>query len=298
MYGPSRSRTTARGLGANSVGEKGSPVPEMIMMLDHPAWVLAEDGRARRAFRSAGAVWSVVCTPRAARIGHVVDVARVSGDTDVPPAFDVVNPHQLAGPDSICEPLRVDGPVGRVRNPDLWEALATSVIRQVIRAGQARKLYRKFCDVYGERVETAAGPASLFPTPETVLNLSDDEFATLGMKFFRRALRAVAEAYLKTGHNWAGLPATQLLVEIQTVPRIGPWTAGATVADVTNDYSLYPYADLAVRTWAQRLAPSVPWPETEREFGRTWQAMAGERLSDLTLLTLAWGVRHANGVAI
>jgi hypothetical protein len=44
------------------------------------------------------------------------------------------------------------GAVGRVRNPSLWDALVTAIIRQVIRAGQARKLYRVFCDAYGARV--------------------------------------------------------------------------------------------------------------------------------------------------
>jgi DNA-3-methyladenine glycosylase II len=82
-------------------------------------------------------------------------------------------------------------------------------------------------------------------------------------------------------------------MEIQNVPRIGPWTAGATIADLTNDYALYPFADLAVRTWAKRLASGRNWPETELEFARVWQDLAGEQLSARTLLTLAWGVRHA-----
>lgn len=81
--------------------------------------------------------------------------------------------------------------------------------------------------------------------------------------------------------------------EVQSVPRIGPWTAGAAVADLTNDYSLYPFADLAVRTWAQRLAPGRTWPTTEPEFAAVWQRLAGEQLSAWTLLTLAWGVKHA-----
>jgi DNA-3-methyladenine glycosylase II len=239
----------------------------------------------------------VVCTPTPDG-GHRVDVVRIVGDTDVAPVIDTVDPVTVMGDAVVCDPLRADGPVARLRTSDIWEALATSVIRQVIRAAQARKLYRTFCETYGEQVETAAGPAQLFPTPDTVLALSDDEFASLGMKFFIRALRAAAEAYLKFGQGWAGLSAAQLVAEVQTVPRIGPWTAGATVADVTNDFSFYPFADLAVRTWAQRLAPSLTWPETEREFGRAWQAMAGERLSDWTLLTLAWGVRNATGVAV
>ncbi|WP_436493198.1 hypothetical protein [Actinokineospora sp. HUAS TT18] len=252
------------------------------IMLDHPAWVSTEDGRPSRACR-----W-----------GDATKLISYTGDTmavDVAdqPIFDVIDPAELSGSGELTDALRAEGPVARLRNPDLWEALATSVIRQVIRASQARKLYRAFCEAYGEQV----GPALLLPTPETVLALTDDEFADLGMKFFRRALRAAAEAYLKHGDEWTALPAERLVTELQTVPRIGPWSAGATVADFTNDFTLYPYSDLAVRTWAARLAPSLNWPDDERDFAKMWRALAGDELSQLTLLTLAWGARHANGVA-
>lgn len=270
-----------------------------IMMLDHPSWLIGEDGRARRAFRSAGSVWSVTCTPRSNDGTHAIDLALVAGETDSPPVVDVFDPSVLDGPHPICDALRADGvAVSRVRNPSLWEALATSVIRQVIRAGQARKLCRSFCSTYGEQVETPSGPAWLFPTPETVLALSDNEIADLGLKFFRHKLRACAEACQKFGHDWAELHPVELVDALQTIRGIGPWSAGATVADATNTYSLYPFADLAVRTWAKALMPSIRWPEEENVFGPAWQALAGEQLSELTLLTLAWGVRHANGVAL
>lgn len=270
---------------------------KIAMMLDHPGWVTGVDGRARRAFRSAGSIGSVVCTPHATDGTHAVDLVFV-GEAGERPAVDVIDPNDLTTSAAIREPLRLDGPVGRLRNPDLWEALATSTIRQVIRADQARKLYRAFCEAYGDQVDTPAGPARLFPTSETVLALSDAEFADLGLRFFTKKLRAGAEAYQKSGQDWASLPAAELVGAVQATRGIGPWTAGATVADVTNDYSLYPFADLAVRTWARRLAPSWAWPDNEREFGRAWQALAGEQLSALTLLTLAWGVRHASGVAL
>lgn len=273
-------------------------MPTVTVMLDHPSWLRSDDGRVRRVVRSTDAVWSIVCTPQARGAGHAVEVSCVAGDGVEPPQIDIVDPSVLVGDPSVCGPLWADGQTGRVRNPDLWGALGASIIRQVIRAAQARKLYRAFCVAYGQQIETAAGPAWLFPTSERVLGLSDDEFAALGLKFHRRALRAAAEAFLKFGADWTRLPSTRLMSAVQSVPRIGPWTAGATVADVTNDYSLYPFADLAVRTWARHLAPSITWPETEREFARAWQAMAGAQLSEWTLLTLAWGVRHATGVAI
>ena len=82
--------------------------------------------------------------------------------------------------------------------------------------------------------------------------------------------------------------------ELQRIPRIGPWTAGAAVADYSNDFTYYPYADLAVRTWARRAAPSYPWPDSEQAFGRLWQRLAGDQLATWTLLTLAWGSQHGD----
>jgi DNA-3-methyladenine glycosylase II len=266
------------------------------MMLDHPAWTPFGDGHAARACRSGDAIWSVVVDHEAAG-GHRIDAVRLTGAHPAP-VVDVVDPSALDVDvdDTLAGPLRTGGLVARVRNPDLWEALGTSIVRQVIRATQARKLHGAFCRAHGEQVDTPAGPALLFPAAETVLALSDAEFERLGMKFFRNGLRSAAEAYLKFGEDWSALPPGQLVAELLTVRRIGPWTAGATVADYTNDFTLYPFSDLAVRTWATRLAPSVSWPEGEREFAKVWRSVAGKHLSDLTVLTLAWGVRNAGFV--
>lgn len=265
------------------------------VMLDHPGWIAADEGHVR-AVRTESGVFTIAC--RDHNGDHTVEVAHRYGVSTPKPILDVVDPAALDGGDIIATGLRGTPPVSRLRNPDLWDAIATSIVRQVIRAGQARKLYREFSRVHGEQVPTPVGEALLFPTPETVLSLSDDEFARLGMAFKRRPLRAAATAYLELGTKWLELAPADLVAEIQSVPRIGPWTAGATVADTTNDYSLYPFADLAVRTWAKRLAPEGSWPDDEPQFAQVWQELAGAQLSERTLLTLAWGVRHANGVAI
>jgi DNA-3-methyladenine glycosylase II len=217
----------------------------------------------------------------------------VSGAGDAPVA-DVIDPAALTGPTAMVASLCTAGRVTRWRNPDLWDALATAIVRQVIRAGQARKLCRAFSRAYGEPVSTPCGQTWLVPTPETVLMLPDIEFARLGMAFKARPLRATAETFLELGAKWAELDPAALVTEVQAVPRVGPWTAGTAVADLTNDYALYPFADLAVRTWAQRLAPQRCWPDTEPEFAQAWARLAEDQLSDWTLLTLAWGARHAS----
>jgi DNA-3-methyladenine glycosylase II len=137
---------------------------------------------------------------------------------------------------------------------------------------------------------------ALFPAAETVLGLGDEQFAEVGLTFKRRPLRAAAETYLKHGPRWRELPPDALARDLQQVPRIGAWTAGAAVADFLNDFTHYPYADLAVRTWAKRAAPSYRWPDDEQSFGQLWRALAGDHLASLTLLTLAWGSHHGNTV--
>ncbi len=262
------------------------------VMTDHPSWLSTEAGVAYRAVRCGDAVWALGCIPAGSDRRRIVAHC-VAGAGDAP-VVDVIDPGTVTDSTMMVTHLREAGTVARWRNPDLWDAMATSILRQVIRAGQARKLYRTFCQAHGEPVTTPLGGTYLFPTPEAVLGLSDAEFACLGMAFKRRPLRAAAEAYLESGRLWTELDPTAFVDEVQRVPRVGPWTAGATVADLTNDYALYPFADLAVRTWAKLLAPERTWPDTETEFARVWARLAGDRLSDWTLLTLAWGTRRAN----
>lgn len=263
------------------------------VMTDHPSWSSRQGGGFVRAVRSGGSAW--VLTAELTADGRY-ELSATGRDNvfDASPELTVVDPAGLAGTDPIVHELRRVGRVGRWRNPDMWDAVATAIVRQVIRAGQARKLYRLFSRAHGDRVITPDGPEALFPSPDVVLDLPDEEYQRLGLAFKRRPLQAAAEAVLEFGDKWAELPPADLAVEVQTVPRIGPWTAGAAVADLTNDYAIYPFADLAVRTWAATLAPGRAWPDTEPEFAREWLRLAHHQLSDRTLLTLAWGVRHAH----
>ena len=171
------------------------------------------------------------------------------------------------------------GTVARFRTTDLWEAIATAIIRQVVRAVQAKRLYRDLCQAHGQQITNLNGDGyALIPAPGTVLGLHDEQFARAGVTLKRRPLRAAAEAYLQHGAYWRDLPADVLVHELQRIPRIGPWTAGAAAADYSNDFTHYPYADLAVRTWAKRAAPSYPWPDGEQAFARLWQRLAGDQL--------------------
>ncbi|WP_261566955.1 hypothetical protein [Frankia gtarii] len=259
-------------------------------MTEYPAWLPTEKG-SRRVFAlpAGGRVLAEV-------LGDGLTLTHLGGDGTEPAADSFLLPEGAAAqvPELALELGRL-GRVGRFRNPSVWEAMATAVLRQVIRAAQSKTLYRALCVAQGERVALPDGDVYfLFPAPEQILNMSDVQFDDLGLAFKKTPLRAVAAAILDHGSKWNELPAAVLVDELQQVHRIGPWTAGAAVADFTGDWSLYPYSDLAVRTWAGRAAPSHHWYPKEPKFATQWRHLAADSLSPLTLLTLAWGSHHGD----
>ncbi|MEU7261011.1 hypothetical protein AB0B21_35200 [Streptomyces rimosus] len=125
-----------------------------------------------------------------------------------------------------------------------------------------------------------------------MLRLNDQQFAQVGTAFHRTALRAAAAAYRAHHHTWEHLSPDDLVKALREVPRIGPWTAAAAAANYCGDFAVYPHGDLAVRTWARRVAPDHPFPDGERAFNAYWRRLANEdrtHLHALTLLTLTWG---------
>lgn len=252
-------------------------------MLDHPAWHI-DDGIPVRAMRSS--TTSILITAP----DSCTMIACGDGAHPIVDLYEPATLNETPIPAGLRAALNRLGPVQRVRNADLWDALATAIIRQVIRATQARTMYRALLNAVGQR----AGEQCLPPTAEQVLAMPERAFTALGMAFKRRPLHAAANAYLQYRDEWAVLPADALVKALQTVPRIGPWTAGAAVADHTGDFSLYPYADLAVRTWATKADPNTDWPTGEPDFAALWRDLAGPNLSTLTALTLAWGDQHAH----
>ncbi|MFE3638164.1 hypothetical protein [Streptomyces sp. NPDC059168] len=262
-----------------------------ILTTDHPAWQTSDGGRTARAVRTGSGVWVA---------SHDQDDAHltcVDGAEDVKPELVSTDPANLpaAAPAALREGLARLGVIQRLANPWLWDAITTAILRQVVRADQARKLYRTWCSTYGTTVDSPHGTLAVAPGPAAVLALSEEEFAAVGAKFHRTALVAAATEYEQHHRDWEGLraDADALAVALTRIPRVGPWTAAAAACDYTGDYSAYPHDDLAVRTWAARIAPAYPWPDKkDKAFGPLWTGWAASgrtALHTLTLSTLTWG---------
>lgn len=260
-----------------------------VLTTDHPAWIETGNGGRARAVRTASSVWVLLWD----RDG--LHMTCVQGAEDVKPTQVTTDPTCLPG--TVVPPLKAGladlGPTQRLANPWLWDAITTAILRQVVRAGQARKLYRAWCTTYGTAIDTPHGHLAVAPSAKQVLELDEDQFAAVGAKFHRTVLQAAANHYEQHFVHWQRMNAGDLVAALSRVPRIGPWTASAAAADFTGDFSVYPHDDLAVRTWAAKIAPDHDWPDKkDKAFGPMWTGMVGAdstALHSLTLSTLTWG---------
>ncbi|MGJ7417021.1 hypothetical protein AB9128_14365 [Streptomyces cinereoruber] len=262
---------------------------------DHPAWIEDADKTWARALRTADGTWMALFGPAG------LELKCVAGSEDSKPQVVTADPATL--PASVPAELRCEladlGTVVRLSAPSLWDAVTTAILRQIVRAEQARALYRRWCESYGAQVSGCGRTRHLAPTPQQVLELDDEAFDRVGAKLHRPKLRAAADAILRQGEVWERLASADLIAgELIQVRGIGPWTAHAAAADFSGDFSVYPHSDLAVRTWAARIAPSQDWPlkdKSGKPFEKQWRHVAGPRAGDLhtlTLTTLTWGA-HA-----
>jgi 3-methyladenine DNA glycosylase/8-oxoguanine DNA glycosylase len=265
---------------------------QSVLTTDHPAWQTAVRPAVRvRTVRARQGLWLATWGP------DELALTCLQGPDDAKPETIATQAGQLpaATPAVLRRRLAGLGASRRMANPWLWDALTTAILRQVVRAAQARKLYHAWCHEHGTAVDTEHGTLAVVPDPETVLGLSDDDFTCVGTAFHRTALQSAARAYLDQAGAWEKLSPADLATALVDVRRIGPWTASAAAADFTGDFSVYPHSDLAVRTWAARIDPDHDWPDTDKAFGRYWLHLAqddAEHLHALTLLTLTWGA-HA-----
>src|SRR6266566_8091662 len=136
-----------------------------LVITEHAAWRITERGRYRVFTLPDGGQWLV-----RANGGELLSFPLMpSGGEPRSDVFTLRRP-KMATPEApeLFAALAVLGTVARFRTSDLWEAIATAIIRQVVRAAQSKRLYRDFCQAHGQRITSLNGEGyALFPTAET-----------------------------------------------------------------------------------------------------------------------------------
>jgi DNA-3-methyladenine glycosylase II len=226
---------------------------------EHAAWFPTADGGKVRVFempgggrfraRTTGATLSLC--PLGPAVAPVV----------TPPVYDVFRlpPDALDEVPELAAALTSLGSVARFRAGNLWEAIGAAVIRQAMRVAHTTNLHREFCRAHGEPVDLPDSDRYwLFPTPQSVLALSAEQFHTAGLTVKRGALRDAATAYLRHGGRWQLLAPQVLVDQLRRIPGVGVRTALLAVVDWSNDWALYPCGDLAPTHPRPPSGPLVP----------------------------------------
>ncbi|MEU7140419.1 hypothetical protein ABZ942_13285 [Nocardia sp. NPDC046473] len=262
------------------------------VMLDHPGWFYAPDGRTHRVVTDDAHKLSLVTADHLAQ-GLFIDCSPVGpvGTRTVVGYFD---PGELCGPLSLTAPLRALGTVSRLANPWLWDALGTAILGQFATPKQVRHLYTQLCRAYGRLVRTHVGEVSLLPRPEVLVGLGLEDFIDLQLRVRQPTLQLAASAYLDHGEGWSrflssdGKPVELVEAIAAVLPQLDRQTIRRAVADYSNDFTIYP-VDSLLRSSVCRLSARHSWPVDNREFHTEWQAMTGDQQSAWTVLTLAAG---------
>jgi DNA-3-methyladenine glycosylase II len=192
-------------------------------------------------------------------------------------------------PANLARRFLTSTPLIHIASASLGEAVLKAVIRQVIAASYARTLIWTLVTHAGPRMEHDAGTSYGFPSLETITRLAPDDLRSWGFGYKARLLPRIAHDLLELqAEERIGLLApAEAIALLQQVKGIGRWTARVAVCDVTGDWSVYPFEDLAVRTWARKLWSEHVWPQEEQAFFNAWQEMNGPHTGLITCYLLA-----------
>jgi DNA-3-methyladenine glycosylase II len=260
--------------------------------VDHPGWLTNHHGHTRRASHTGDTLWAAIHKPTATTFTPTIEIIQ-PGTVTKNPIIDRFDPTILPPVLHHATPVRDNVPIGRIRNPSLWDALIPPLLHQRRTATEAANQYRRLCATHGRTITTTAGPALLPPHPETVAVLPDQTFIDLRLRGKQEHLRTAAKAYLTHADHWATLSPAELFTELQTIPYIGAATAGTAVADLTNDYSFHTLpAHTAYHHWQKLVADPCDTP-TQDDFTTAWTQLDHEQRSTLIVILLT---RRGDGV--
>jgi DNA-3-methyladenine glycosylase II len=165
---------------------------------------------------------------------------------------DLTKFYSLARKDELLKPLvkkyrgyRIIG------QPDLFESLVWAVIGQQINLGFAYTLKQRFVEQFGERFEWNNNTYYLFPQPERVAQLTDNDL--LPLQFSRQKSKyavGIANEFASgklSKEKLAGLPIQQLKEELIKVKGIGNWTANYAIMKTFRYPDAFPLEDAGLQ---------------------------------------------------
>jgi DNA-3-methyladenine glycosylase II len=163
-------------------------------------------------------------------------------ETDLKPFY------QLARKDELLKPLIKKYSGYRiVGQPDLFESLVWAVLGQQINLGFAYTLKQRFVEKFGDAMHWNGNTYHLFPSPEKVATLTDDDL--LPLQFSRQKSKytvGIAQAFAEgsiSKHQLKDLALAEAKEKLMTIKGIGNWTANYALMKTFRYPNAFPLED-------------------------------------------------------
>jgi AraC family transcriptional regulator of adaptative response / DNA-3-methyladenine glycosylase II len=155
-------------------------------------------------------------------------------------------------------------------HPDGTELLVRAVLGQQVSVAGARTLASRLVAAHGEALPEPVGAVThLFPSAATIAALPSTEFAMPRSRAaaLTGACRLIADGELVLD---AGTDREHARTVLQSVPGIGPWTAGYVAMRALGDPDVFLPTDIGVRNALQRLGTAAD-PRSAAALAEAWR---------------------------
>ncbi|HWA33174.1 MAG TPA: DNA-3-methyladenine glycosylase [Cyclobacteriaceae bacterium] len=167
--------------------------------------------------------------------------------------------------------------------PDLFESLIWAVLGQQINVAFAYTIKQRFVEQFGERFDYDGVTHYLFPTPQTVVQLTPDQL--LPLQFSRQKANytiGIAKAFVSgdlTREKLTGLSLAEAKEQLVKIKGIGNWTANYAMMRTFRHPESFPLEDVALHRAIQiqlglRKKPSLSRVKKIFRKYKGWEAYA------------------------
>lgn len=194
-------------------------------------------------------------------------------------ATDLSPFYKLAKKDALLAPLVKKFSGYRiVGQPDLFESLVWAVLGQQINVAFAYTLKQRFVEQFGQRHEFGGHPHYLFPTPEVVSRLTDDDLLPLQFSrqkslYVRQLGQAFADGTL-VKEKIGALSFDEAKEALMRVKGIGNWTANYALMKTFRYPNAFPLEDAGVHNAIKNLK-GLPQKPTLDQVKRVFKPYQG-----------------------
>jgi DNA-3-methyladenine glycosylase II len=152
--------------------------------------------------------------------------------------------------------------------PDLFESLCWAVIGQQINLAFAYTLKQRFVENFGDRIEWKGREYYLFPTPQVIAGLTDEDLLTL--QFSRQKstyVRLIAQAFVDgvlSRESISRLPFPEARQQLMSIKGVGNWTANYALMKTFRYAQAFPLEDAGLHNAIKNLKGLSEKPSVEQ----------------------------------